>query len=65
MSNKQCRLPNGSYRKQKKGYEEVFVPGLVPPAFQTGERLVAIPELPEWARPAFKGIICLSLLIIN
>ena len=28
MSNKKCQLPDGSFRKQKKGYEEVFVPAL-------------------------------------
>ena len=26
MANKKCQLPEGSYRKQRKGYEEVHVP---------------------------------------
>jgi pre-mRNA-splicing helicase BRR2 len=37
MSNKQCKLPAGSFRKQKKGYEEVYVPGLKSPPFAAGE----------------------------
>jgi len=28
MANKKCQLPDGSYRKQRKGYEEVHVPAL-------------------------------------
>ena len=28
MANKKCQLPEGSYRKQRKGYEEVHVPAL-------------------------------------
>ena len=28
MANKRCHLPDGSFRKTKKGYEEVFVPAL-------------------------------------
>ena len=31
MANKRCQLPEGSYRKQRKGYEEVHVPALKPP----------------------------------
>jgi pre-mRNA-splicing helicase BRR2 len=56
MSNKQCKLPTGSFRKQKKGYEEVFVPGLKPPAFQREEKLIPIGELPTWAQPAFASM---------
>ena len=26
MANKRCQLPEGSFRKQRKGYEEVHVP---------------------------------------
>ena len=32
MANKKCQLPEGSYRKQRKGYEEVHVPALKSPA---------------------------------
>jgi pre-mRNA-splicing helicase BRR2 len=43
-------------RKQKKGYEEILVPGLKPPAFQQNEKLIPIPELPKWAQGAFSGM---------
>ena len=37
MANKKCQLPDGSFRKQRKGYEEVHVPALKPKAFDEGE----------------------------
>jgi pre-mRNA-splicing helicase BRR2 len=37
MSNKTCQLPNGSYRLQKKGYEEIHIPPLKPPVFSPEE----------------------------
>lgn len=37
MTNKSCRLPDGSYRLQKKGYEEVHVPALKPTSIEAGE----------------------------
>lgn len=54
MSNKKCKLPEGSFKRTKKGYEEVHVPAPKrdPPA--PGE-LVPVSSLPEWAREAFKG----------
>lgn len=58
MSNKQCKLPEGSFRKMKKGYEEVFVPGIKAPAFNPGEKLVPIADLPKWAQPAFASMFC-------
>ncbi|KAF8063039.1 BRR2A [Scenedesmus sp. PABB004] len=60
MSNKGCTLPPGSYRATKKGYEEVHVPALKPKPFKDGEALVAIDQLPEWARPAFGGMASLN-----
>ncbi len=32
------------------------MPALKPKPFKTGEKLVAISELPEWAHPAFSGM---------
>ncbi|KIH45385.1 DEAD/DEAH box helicase [Ancylostoma duodenale] len=55
MSNKRCELPDGSYRKQKKSYEEIHVPALKPRPFAEGEKLIDISELPKWAQPAFDG----------
>jgi len=60
MSNKQCKLPDGSMRKQKKGYEEIFVPGLKPPAFQQNEKLIPVTEMPKWAQGAFAGMSTLN-----
>ena len=37
MANKKCQLPDGSFRKQRKGYEEVHVPALKPKSFDEGE----------------------------
>lgn len=54
MSNKKCKLPEGSFKRQKIGYEEVHVPAPKPAPFKEGE-LVPITSLPEWARAAFKG----------
>ena len=53
MANKICKLPDGAYRKQQKGYEEVFIPPLKVKPLEHGERLVPISELPPWAQKAF------------
>ncbi|KPP72642.1 U5 small nuclear ribonucleoprotein 200 kDa helicase-like [Scleropages formosus] len=37
MANKRCQLPDGSFRKQRKGYEEVHVPALKPKPFAEDE----------------------------
>eukprot|EP01127_Copromyxa_protea_P004841 TRINITY_DN1465_c0_g2_i1.p1 TRINITY_DN1465_c0_g2~~TRINITY_DN1465_c0_g2_i1.p1 ORF type:complete len:2175 (-),score=565.90 TRINITY_DN1465_c0_g2_i1:144-6668(-) len=56
MSNKQCKLPEGSYQKQKKGYEEITIPANKSPAFSSDERLIPITELPDWAQAGFEGV---------
>ena len=53
MTNKKCLLPDGSFRKQKKGYEEIHVPAYKPKPFTDGEKLVKIDELPSWAQKPF------------
>lgn len=55
MANKRCALPEGSRRKEQKGYQEVFVPAMKPMPFKDDEKLVKIDEMPEWARPCFSG----------
>lgn len=55
MANKKCQLPDGSYRKQRKGYEEVHVPALKPKPFTEREKLIAIDSLPKYAQAAFEG----------
>ena len=37
MANKKCQLPDGSFRKQRKGYEEVHVPALKPKPMKEDE----------------------------
>lgn len=55
MANKRCQLPDGSFRKQRKGYEEIHVPALKPKPFDTNEMLVSVDKLPKYAQPAFEG----------
>ncbi|PPQ70945.1 hypothetical protein CVT26_014249 [Gymnopilus dilepis] len=52
MSNKKCKLPEGSFKRSKKGYEEIHVPA--PKAKPLAENeLVPISSLPSWAQEAF------------
>uniref|UniRef100_A0A1B0D7Y8 U5 small nuclear ribonucleoprotein 200 kDa helicase n=1 Tax=Phlebotomus papatasi TaxID=29031 RepID=A0A1B0D7Y8_PHLPP len=55
MANKRCTLPDGSFRKQRKGYEEVHVPALKPEPFGKDEELVPIDKLPKYVQPVFDG----------
>lgn len=55
MANKRCQLPEGSFRKQRKGYEEVHVPALKPKPFGDNEKLQAIDQLPKYVQPVFEG----------
>ena len=54
MSNTKVKLPEGSFKKTKSGYEEVHI---LPPkqSNQKIEKLVAISSLPGWAQSAFKN----------
>ncbi|KAM0788324.1 hypothetical protein ACM66B_001467 [Microbotryomycetes sp. NB124-2] len=54
MSNKKCKLPEGSFKRSKKGYEEVHVPAPKPAPLAPGE-LVPVSSMPAWAHNAFKG----------
>lgn len=55
MANKKCQLPDGSFRKQRKGYEEVHVPALKPRPFEENEVLHPIEKLPNYVQPVFDG----------
>ena len=57
MSNKQCNLPEGSFRTQKKGYEEFHIPPSTKAKPEENENLVPIRELPAWAQAAFPSYI--------
>ena len=54
MSNKKVKLPQGSFKKTKKGYEEIHVPA-PKPIIDEKEVLVPINSLPLWAQKAFKN----------
>jgi pre-mRNA-splicing helicase BRR2 len=61
MANKKCQLPEGSFRKQKKGYEEIHVPANKPYVPEQGG-LVPIDQLPRYAQPAFEGFKSLNVM---
>ncbi|KAL5528515.1 BRR2 [Sanghuangporus sanghuang] len=55
MSNKKCKLPEGSFKRSKKGYEEIHVPAPKKRDADASE-LVPISDLPHWTQAAFSGI---------
>ncbi|THH28522.1 hypothetical protein EUX98_g5677 [Antrodiella citrinella] len=55
MSNKKCKLPEGSFKRAKKGYEEIHVPVPKSSPVQASD-LVPVTQLPAWAQEGFKGI---------
>ncbi|KAL7671632.1 hypothetical protein ACOME3_006523 [Neoechinorhynchus agilis] len=55
-----CQLPEGSFRKQRTGYEEVHVPAPKPKPFTNDEKLISVEELPAYVRPAFEGFTALN-----
>ena len=54
MSNKRCKLPESSFKRAKKGYEEIHVPAPKQKPLNDSE-IVSMDKLPEWAREDFKG----------
>lgn len=60
MANKKCRLPEGSTKIQRKGYDEIYVPGK---KHKQGEqKLIQISELPEWTHKAFPNTKALNTI---
>ncbi|CAG8581624.1 7898_t:CDS:2 [Paraglomus occultum] len=55
MTNKKCKLPDGSFKRLFKGYEEIHVPAPKPKPFAADEKELLITDMPEWAQAAFKG----------
>ncbi len=53
-SNKTCKLPPGSFRINKKGYDEVFIPPMVKENSEDIKEIF-IQDLPKWMHPAFQG----------
>ena len=58
-SNPKVRLPAGSFKRSKKGYEEIHVP---PPEKRSvlPEELVSVRQLPSWAHAAFPNTTTLN-----
>ncbi|KDN49983.1 hypothetical protein RSAG8_01319, partial [Rhizoctonia solani AG-8 WAC10335] len=54
-SNKKVKLPEGSFKRTKKGYEEIHIPEPKPRPAVPGE-LVEVSRLPTWAQDAFPGM---------
>ncbi|OQS00330.1 pre-mRNA-splicing helicase BRR2, partial [Thraustotheca clavata] len=54
MSNKDCKLPEGTWRAQKKGYEEYHVPAVkAKVAYEEEKKRKKISSLPSWTHGAF------------
>ncbi|SJX63979.1 probable ATP dependent RNA helicase [Sporisorium reilianum f. sp. reilianum] len=58
-TNAKVRLPEGSFKRTKKGYEEIHIPAPVKRTVGEGE-LVPITSLPLWAQAAFPGATSLN-----
>lgn len=55
MSRKKVKLPEGSFKRQMKGYEEIHVPEPKKREVQPGEA-VAVSSMPEWTHPVFASV---------
>lgn len=55
MAQDKTVLPKGSFQENKKLYDIITVPAPAPPPSleESGEKLVSISEMPDWAQPAF------------
>ncbi|ORX75112.1 hypothetical protein K493DRAFT_309247, partial [Basidiobolus meristosporus CBS 931.73] len=53
-------LLDGSFKRSKKGYEEIHVPAPTPKPLGEDEKLVPINTLPEWSQVAFPGATSLN-----
>lgn len=55
MSNKRVQLPEGSFKRSRKGYEEVHVPAPKKKEVPEGDK-VPISSLPQWAQAGFPSL---------
>ena len=66
MSKKTFKLPEGTHKILKPGWEEVHVPAAAnkysDTAFLNSHHLVAVEEMPEWFRKGFEGVSKLNLV---
>ncbi|KAJ7950467.1 DExH-box ATP-dependent RNA helicase [Quillaja saponaria] len=56
LEKKKCGLPEGSFRRYSKGYEEIHVPKLNPKPLDPTKKLIKVSSMPDWAQPTFKGM---------
>ena len=54
MTNTSCKLPKGSVRETKKGYEEVYIPPMIN-KIDDNEKIVRTEEIPGWMHTAFQS----------
>lgn len=52
MTNKKCKLPEGSFKRAKKGYEEIHVPAPKQKPIVEGD-IAPVSAMLAWAREAF------------
>ena len=55
MSRKKVKLPEGSFKRQAKGYEEIHVPEPKRREIQKGE-LVPVSRMPDWTQPVWASV---------
>ncbi|WWD21866.1 hypothetical protein CI109_106354 [Kwoniella shandongensis] len=55
MSRKKVKLPEGSFKRQMKGYEEIHVPEPKRREIVPGE-LVSISQMPDWTHPVWASV---------
>eukprot|EP00835_Amoeboradix_gromovi_P000169 NODE_6_length_48303_cov_0.387022.p1 type:complete len:1732 gc:universal NODE_6_length_48303_cov_0.387022:3792-8987(+) len=60
QANKNCKLPQGSFKRQRQGYEEIHIPLFSND--KKNEPLMPISDLPEWCQICFKGVQHLNLI---
>jgi pre-mRNA-splicing helicase BRR2 len=64
MSRKKVKLPEGSFKRQMKGYEEIHVPEPPKREVQAGD-LVNISQMPEWTYPVWNSTNTTRLNVIQ
>lgn len=64
MSRKKVKLPEGSFKRQMKGYEEIHVPEPQKREVQAGD-LVSVDRMPEWTFPVWNSTNTTRLNVIQ
>lgn len=55
MSRKKVKLPEGSFKRQMKGYEEIHVPE--PKRREAGQNeWMSVGKMPEWTQPVWQSV---------